>query len=167
MHDIRAIRDNTAAFVAALKRRPAYAASAQAEADSLLAADRALRDLLTDLQQKQARRNEASKLIGQAKAKKDEAQATALMAEVAGLKDAIQQGEAQQRELEEALKNQLAVLPNLPAADAPDGEDEAANVAVEARHYKAKLPPAGGMNNPKEHFELGEKLGMMDFERAA
>jgi seryl-tRNA synthetase len=90
MHDIKAIRENTAAFVAALARRPAYASNAQAVADDLLARDKELRDLLTRLQAAQARRNEASKLIGKAKAQKDEAQAQALMAEVAGLKDEIQ-----------------------------------------------------------------------------
>jgi seryl-tRNA synthetase len=167
MHDIRAIRENPAAFTAALARRPAFATSASAETDAILAKDRALRDLLTELQQKQARRNEASKLIGQAKAKKDEAQAKSLMDEVAGLKDAIQQGEQKQRDLEAEVKALLAVLPNLPATDVPPGADEDANVAIEARAYKANRVPAGGMNNPKEHFELGEALGMMDFERAA
>jgi seryl-tRNA synthetase len=163
MHDIKAIRDDRDAFVAALSRRPAFRAEAGAEADRLLAKDRELRDLLVRLQNSQARRNEASKLIGQAKAKKDEAQASALMAEVAGLKDAIQQGEAQQRELEKELRDMLAVLPNLPAAAVPDGEDESGNVAVDARAFGR--PP--GINAPRQHFEIGESLGQMDFERAA
>jgi len=167
MHDIRFIRDHTDAFVAALSRRPAYAESAKDEAAKILAADETLRALLTDLQQKQARRNEASKLIGQAKAKKDEARAQELMTEVAGLKDAIQAGEAQQRELEEAVKTLIAPLPNLPAQDAPDGADEHANVEIATRAFAGARVPAGGMNKPKEHFELGEALGMMDFERAA
>jgi seryl-tRNA synthetase len=167
MHDIRFIREHTDAFVAALARRPAYAQSAGTEVTAILAADEELRALLTDLQARQARRNEASKLIGQAKAKKDEAQASALMAEVAGLKDAIQSGEAKQRELEEKVKNLLAVLPNLPADDVPPGADETANVPVAARDFKGVRVPASGINAPKEHFELGEKLGMMDFERAA
>ena len=89
------IRDNPDAFAAGLKRRGLDGA---AIAGDLLARDKALRDLLTRLQTEQARRNEASKLIGQAKAKKDEAQAKALMEEVAGLKEAIQQGEAEQRD---------------------------------------------------------------------
>src|ERR1700749_2039602 len=118
MHDIKAIRDDSSQFVRALARRPAYSATSQAEADKLLAKDKELRDLLVRLQTQQARRNEASKLIGQAKAKKDEAQANSLMAEVAGLKEAIQQGEQQQRVLEEALRQDLAVLPKLPAEDA-------------------------------------------------
>jgi seryl-tRNA synthetase len=165
MHDIRWIRDNTGAFIKGLDCRGGGEGGAVASA--LLRADEELRLLLTDLQQKQARRNEASKLIGQAKAKKDEARAAALMAEVAGLKDAIQQGEAKQRELEAELKNQLAVIPNIPADDVPIGADETANVPVAAREYKAARQPAGGMNAPKEHFTLGEALGMMDFERAA
>ena len=163
MHDIKAVRDNRDAFVAALRRRPAFRETAGAEADRLLAADKALRELLVRLQEQQARRNEASKLIGQAKARKDEAQAAALMAEVAGLKDAIQQGEAEQRRLEADLRELLAVLPNLPAADVPDGEDENANVPVAARAFGTPK----GLNNPKQHFEIGEALGQMDFERAA
>ncbi len=163
MHDIKAIRDDKAAWVAALKRRPAYAQSAELLADELLAKDKELRDLLTRLQAAQARRNEASKLIGQAKAKKDEAQASALMAEVAGLKDEIQKGEEQERALKKALDDVLAGIPNLPVADAPDGGGEDDNVPVAARAFGAKP----GMNSAKEHFDLGEALGMMDFERAA
>lgn len=161
MHDIKAIRDDSSAFVKGLRRRGM--ADAQAIADGLLEKDKALRDLLVRLQTDQARRNEASKLIGQAKAKKDEAQAASLMAEVAGLKESIQQGEAAQREMEEALKQALAVIPNIPADDVPDGADESANVPVAARAFGK--PP--GINNPKQHFEIGEALGQMDFERAA
>jgi seryl-tRNA synthetase len=163
MHDIKAIRDNPAAFAAALKRRPAYASSAESVTADLVARDKELRDLLTRLQAAQARRNEASKLIGKAKAQKDEAQAHALMSEVAGLKEEIQNGEMRERELQEALKNGLAVLPNLPADDVPPGEDENANLPVPERAFGQKPP----MNSAREHFELGEALGMMDFERAA
>jgi seryl-tRNA synthetase len=92
MHDIKIIRDDPAAFDNGLKRRGVPAQSAE-----ILKRDADLRALLTKLQTAQARRNEASKLIGQAKAKKDEAQAQALMAEVAGLKDEIQKGEEEQR----------------------------------------------------------------------
>jgi seryl-tRNA synthetase len=138
-------------------------ADAQGIADNLLKKDKALRDLLVRLQNGQARRNEASKLIGQAKAKKDEAGAAALMAEVAGLKDSLQQDEAGQRELEKEMRDLLAVVPNIPAADVPDGADESANVPVAARAFGK--PP--GINNPKQHFEIGEALGQMDFERAA
>ena len=168
MHDIKAIRDDEAGWVAALSRRPAFATEAATVAADLLAKDKALRDLLTDLQGKQARRNEASKLIGKAKAQKDEAEAQRLMAEVAGLKDAIQKGEEEERKLQGDLRDALASLPNLPLAEVPEGEDENQNVPVEARAFKNpnKLP-AEALNQPKEHFELGEALGMMDFERAA
>jgi seryl-tRNA synthetase len=161
MHDIKAIREDRDGFVKGLTRRGLNDAGALA--DSLLAQDKALRELLTRLQTGQARRNDASKLIGQAKQKKDEAGAKALLDEVAGLKEEIQQGEAQQRELEEALKQALAVVPNIPADDVPDGADEKANVPVTARAFGK--PP--GINNPKQHFEIGEALGQMDFERAA
>jgi seryl-tRNA synthetase len=161
MHDIKAIRDDASAFVCGLQRRGM--ADAQGIADNLLKKDKALRDLLVRLQNGQARRNEASKLIGQAKAKKDEAGAAALMAEVAGLKDSLQQDEAGQRELEKEMRDLLAVVPNIPAADVPDGADESANVPVAARAFGK--PP--GINNPKQHFEIGEALGQMDFERAA
>ncbi|HEY2835840.1 MAG TPA: serine--tRNA ligase [Rhizomicrobium sp.] len=160
MHDMRTVRDHADAFAAGLRRRGLDGATV---AQDLLQRDKALRELLTRLQIQQARRNEASKLIGQAKAKKDEAQAQALLNEVAGLKDAIQQGEAEQRELEKALRDALAVIPNLPAADVPDGADESANLPVAARAFGK--PP--GINNPRQHFEIGEALGQMDFERAA
>ncbi len=161
MHDIKAIRDETSVFVRGLERRGI--AGAQAVADDLLKKDKALRDLLVRLQTAQARRNEASKLIGQAKARKDETQAQALMAEVAGLKDQIQQGEGEQRQLEKDLRDALAVIPNIPADDVPDGADESGNVPVTARAFGT--PP--GISSPKQHFEIGEALGQMDFERAA
>jgi seryl-tRNA synthetase len=161
MHDIKAIRDDAAQFVRGLGRRGLP--DAQAIADNLLKQDKALRDLLVRLQTAQARRNEASKLIGAAKAKKDEAGAQALMSEVAGLKDQIQQGEAEQRELEKTLRDMLGVIPNIPAGDAPDGADETANVPVANRAFGT--PP--GINSPRQHFEIGEGLGQMDFERAA
>jgi seryl-tRNA synthetase len=163
VHDIAAIRRDRDAFVAALKRRPDYAASADSVADDILARDRDLRELQTRLQQMQARRNEASKAIGQAKAKKDETAASALMAEVAGLKEDIQKGEEEERQKKAELEKLLAEIPNLPAADVPDGADESANVEVKRRAFGARPT----MNSAREHFELGEALGMMDFERAA
>ncbi len=165
MHDIKAIRDDEAAFVAGLTRRNLD--NAAAIAADLLAKDKALRDLLTDLQAKQARRNDASKAIGKAKAQKDEAAAAALMEEVAGLKEAIQTGEEQERKLQAELRDALASIPNLPADGVPEGKDEDDNVPVEARAFApATLAPGNALNAPKEHFDLGEALGMMDFERA-
>ncbi len=161
MHDIRAIRDDHQAFIAGLKRRAI--ADAQTIAEDILDRDHGLRALQTRLQQAQARRNEASKLIGQAKAKKDEAQATALMDEVAGLKTEIQNGEEEERKLKAELDSILASYPNIPAADVPDGADENDNIEAPSRAFGSR--PA--MNAAKEHFDLGEALGMMDFERAA
>jgi seryl-tRNA synthetase len=157
MHDIKLIRDDPAGFDAGLKRRGLTPQSGE-----VLKRDAELRALLVRLQTAQARRNEASKLIGQAKAKKDEAQAQALMAEVAGLKDEIQKGEEEQRKLEGAVNEVLATIPNIPAPEVPDGADETAN--REVRRVGSKP----GMNfKPKEHYDLGEKLGQMDFEAAA
>jgi seryl-tRNA synthetase len=160
MHDIRAIRDNRDAFVAGLTRRGM--ANADALADDLIARDKDLRALQTRLQEAQARRNEASKLIGRAKAQKDDNQAESLMIEVAGLKDEIAKGEERERTLQAELRDVLANIPNLPASDVPDGADETANIEVISRAWGT----APGMNAPKEHFDLGEQLGMMDFERA-
>src|SRR5258706_12529309 len=157
MHDIKLIRDDPVAFDAGLRRRGVEPLSAD-----ILKRDAELRAVLTKLQQAQARRNEASKLIGQAKAKKDEAQAQSLMAEVAGLKEQIQKGEEEERRIKEQLDKKLAEIPNLPAADVPVGADEGAN--VELRVWGER---PGANFKPKEHYELGESLGQMDFEAAA
>ncbi len=131
MHDIRAIRDNRDTFVAGLARR--HMANAAALADDLIARDKDLRALQTRLQEAQARRNEASKLIGRAKAQKDDNEAEVLMIEVAGLKDEIAKGEERERTLQSELRDILAGIPNLPASDVPDGADETANVEVISR----------------------------------
>ena len=157
MHDIKFIRENPERFDAALKRRGLGPLSPE-----VLARDSALRALLAKLQQFQARRNDASRRIGQAKVRKDEAAANAFIAEVAGLKDEIQAGEEEQRRLEAQLNEFVAAIPNLPADDVPDGPDESAN--IETRRWGEK--PEFGFA-PREHFELGEALGEMDFAAAA
>lgn len=161
MHDIRNIREDKAQFIAGLVRRGMT--EAQSIADDLETRDRELRALLVRLQEAQARRNEASRQIGQAKAQKDERRARDLMAEVVGLKEEIQQGEEKERALKKTLDDALAAIPNLPASDVPDGKDENDNVEVVTRRWGT--PP--GMNAPREHFELGQVLGMMDFKQAA
>jgi seryl-tRNA synthetase len=168
MLDIKWIRENPHALVAALQKRPAYADSAQSIVDDLIARDEARREHLTELQAKQERRNAASKEIGNAMRDKDMARAEALKAEVAEIKSFIQDGEARERELDKALNDALSVLPNVPLDDVPEGKDEHDN--VEVRRFgealiAARQPRMG--NRPKEHFEIGERLGMMDFERAA
>jgi len=157
MHDIRWIRENPAAFDAGLARR-----GLAAESGKLLALDEKRRAAIQKAEAAQARRNAASKEIGAAKKNKDEAAAQSLMAEVAGLKDAMPALEAEEKKYSAELDAVLAAIPNLPAPDAPDGKDEHDN--VEHHHFGAKRNYAFA---PKQHFELGEALGFMDFETAA
>jgi seryl-tRNA synthetase len=165
MHDIRAIRDDAAAYVSGWSSRGV--ADAEAVVASILDLDAKLRAAQTSFQAAQARRNEASKLIGAAKAQKDEAKAQGLMAEVAALKGEIEQHAADETKFAAELKDVLAALPNLAAADVPDGADEAGNVEVR-RWSDRSAVPAGKINaTPKDHVALGEALGMMDFEAAA
>jgi len=157
MHDIRFIRENPQAFDAGLARR-----GLPAQAEALIALDEKRRSVITGLQAAQERRNALSREIGEAKKAKDEARAEALMAEVAALKDAMQAGETAERAAIAELDAALAAIPNLPKADVPDGPDESANVE---RHRHGDKRTYGFQ--PKEHFDLGEALGQMDFEAAA
>ena len=157
MHDIRFIRDNPAAFDAGLARRGLAAQSA-----AILALDQAWRSATGKLQELQSTRNEASKKIGQAKARKDEAEVQRLMAEVARLKDEIPAIELHVRESEEAINDILGTIPNLPAADVPDGADESAN-----QELRAWGSPRALNFEARQHFDIGEALGLMDFEAAA
>ncbi len=155
--DIKWIRDNPQAFDAALAKRGLAPLSA-----TLIALDETRRANLTRLQEAQARRNAASKDIGKAKATKDEAKAQALMKEVADLKEAIQTGEGEEKAIDAKLTAALAEIPNLPRDDVPEGPDETGNVEVR----RVGTPPTFSFA-PKQHFELGEALGLMDFETAA
>ncbi|WP_430437419.1 serine--tRNA ligase [Oceanibaculum nanhaiense] len=155
MIDLKLIRDDAAAFDAALARRGMAPLSAE-----ILAQDARRRSVQTELQSLQARRNEASKEVGQIK--RQGGDADALMAEVAEIKDRLAALEAEDKELGEALDTILAGIPNLPAAEVPDGADETQN--VEIRRWGN---PRNYAFQPKEHFEIGEGLGMMDFEAAA
>jgi seryl-tRNA synthetase len=159
MHDIRWIRDNADAFDAALKRR-----GLAAQSPSLIALDEKRRAAITAAEQALARRNAASKEIGDAKKNRDEARANALMAEVNELKTMLPELEAASKDATKALDDALAWIPNLPfpAPEVPDGEDEHGN--VEHHHFGAKkvLGFAG-----KQHDDLGKDLGYMDFEAAA
>jgi seryl-tRNA synthetase len=157
MHDIRFIRENPAAFDEGLGRRGLSSMSRQ-----ILDVDQAWRDATKKLQDMQSLRNDASKKIGQAKAQKNEAEAQRLMGEVARLKDEIPATELRVRESEEALNELLSTIPNLPAADVPDGPDETANKELR------KVGSPRSMNfAAKQHFDLGEALKLMDFEAAA
>ena len=168
MLDIKWIRDNPQALADALAKRPSYAASAQSTVDDVLAKDEARRAHLGELQAKQERRNAASKEIGNAMRDKNMDLAETLKGEVNEIKAFIQNGEARERELDKALNDALSVLPNVPLPDVPLGADEHDNVEVRrfGEALIAQRQPRMG-NKPKEHFEIGERLGMMDFERAA
>lgn len=157
MFDIKWIRDNAEAFDAGLKKRGLEPLS-----QKLLEIDDARRTHLTKLQDVQARRNAASKEIGKAKAAKDEALAGKLMAEVAELKEVIQQGEEEERQIDAKLRDEMAGIPNIPLDDVPEGKDETDNVEVR----KVGEPTTFDFK-PKLHFEIGEALGLMDFETAA
>jgi seryl-tRNA synthetase len=157
MHDIKSIRDNPQAFDAALARRGLKPLSA-----SLLAIDEKRRAAILASEQAQARRNAASKEIGDAKKAKDEARAARLMAEVTELKTSMPQLEAAAKAADEELATELSAIPNLPLAEVPDGVDEHGNVQHHAfgtkRNYAFR---------PKLHDDLGTALGYMDFEAAA
>ncbi|MBI1188819.1 MAG: serine--tRNA ligase [Alphaproteobacteria bacterium] len=161
MHDIRFIRENPDAFDAGMARR----GLAQQSPD-ILSLDSQVRALQTARQQAEAARNTASKQIGAAKAKKDEAAAQALMAEVARAKETMERVGAEEERLAKQLHDILAALPNIPAADVPEGEDENENEEV-SRWEPPTRPPGASLNQPKDHVALGEALGMMDFEAAA
>lgn len=157
MFDIKVIRDDPDGFDAALAKRGHEPVSAR-----INALDARRREIIARLQDAQNRRNEASKQIGAAKASGDEDKAQALITEIATLKSSIQEDEERERQLTEDLENALSEIPNIPLEDVPVGPDETANVE---RHAHGKKPEFGF--EPKQHFELGEALGQMDFETAA
>lgn len=156
MLDIKWIRENPEALDAALQKRGASAVSSD-----VLALDEARRQHIAKVQEAQERRNAASKEIGKAMGEKDMATADRLKAEVAELKTFLTEAEEEERRLDKALNDVLSSLPNVPYDSVPVGKDE--NDNVETRRI-------GNIRNygfePKEHFELGEALGLMDFERA-
>jgi seryl-tRNA synthetase len=154
MFDLKWIRECPAAFDEGLQRRGLEPLSAK-----VLALDAERREAVGALQELQTRRNEASKAIGEAKRKGEDAEA--LMAEVAALKDRMAEAEARERQLGADLDELLAGLPNTPAPDVPDGPDESANRLEREVGDK----PAFDFE-AKQHFELGEALGLMDFEAA-
>ncbi|RZJ97164.1 MAG: serine--tRNA ligase, partial [Brevundimonas sp.] len=159
MHDIRAIRDNPAAFVSGWSSRGVE------EADGLVAdllrLDGELRAAQTTAQDGLTKRNAASKLIGAAMAKKDMAEADRLKAEVETLKADIAAAEQVEASVGKELRDLLAGLKNLAADDVPNGEDEAGNVEVSRWGTPREAGPA------KDHADLGEAMGLLDFEAAA
>ena len=156
MHDIRLIRDNPDLFDRGLARRGLTPQSAR-----LIAIDERRREVIGRLQALQERRNAASKEVGQAKAAKDEARAAALIAEVAQLKQDAPAAEAEQTAIEQELQAALSEIPNIPLDAVPDGPDETANVEL----HTVGEPRA--IHDAKAHYELGEALGLIDFEAAS
>jgi seryl-tRNA synthetase len=156
MLDMKWIRDNPDRLDEALAKR-----GADPVAQELIALDDKRRTHVQGLQDLQARRNAASKEIGKAKASGDEAAAQKVIDEIAALKSAIQAGEDEERRLDAALADALAVVPNMPLDDVPVGADETAN------REERRVGEKPSLNDAKEHFEIGEALGQMDFETAA
>jgi seryl-tRNA synthetase len=158
--DIKWIRDNPDAFLKGLTDRGFD--NPQGTLIRILRLDTDRRATIQQLQEVQARRNATSKEIGQAKASKDEAAVKRLMDEVAEHKFTIQVGEANEKRFDDELKALLATIPNIPAVDVPVGPDAGFN------EVKRKVgTPKKFDFEPKQHFELGEALGLMDFETAA
>lgn len=157
MHDIKALREDPAAFDAALSRRGVAPVSAE-----LLEIDEKRRACITAAEKALAERNAASKEVGKAKASGDDAEFERLRALVAEKKDEIAKLEADAKDWDSKLQTRLMELPNLPLADTPDGADEADN--VEAKRWG---DPKTFAFTPKQHFEIAEAMGLMDMERAA
>jgi seryl-tRNA synthetase len=157
MHDIRFIRDNPDAFDHALARR-----GLPPQARRLIALDEQRRAKILALETAQARRNAASKEIGEAKKNKDEEKAKGLLSEVSALKETIPAMEAEEKQASKVLDKALAEIPNLPLDEVPNGKD--ANDNVEHHRFGAKREYGFA---PKQHFDLGEALGQMDFGAAA
>ncbi|WP_174020335.1 serine--tRNA ligase [Agrobacterium fabrum] len=157
MHDIKWIRENPEAFDAALARR-----SVEPAAAGLVALDEKRRSVIQSLQDMQSRRNAASKEIGAAMAQKNMELAEKLKAEVADIKENMPRAEEEDRQVSAELNDALSRLPNMPFDDVPDGKDEHDNVVTRVTGQKP-----GWNHATKEHFEIGEALGYMDFERAA
>jgi seryl-tRNA synthetase len=161
MHDIRAIRENPDLYDAAWARR-----GLPPMAKKIIDVDVKLRTASTAKQEAEAQRNAASKAIGAAKAKRDEAEASRLMEQVAALKQRIEDTSVDEAKWQKERDDLLASIPNLPAPDAPDGADEHGNVEVRRWYIQSGAnPPA--LDLTADHVTLGEALGMMDFEAAA
>ncbi|MBB3951219.1 serine--tRNA ligase [Aureimonas jatrophae] len=157
MLDLKWIRENAQRFDEAMGQR-----NSTVRAEALLRLDEERRSHLKSLQDLQSQRNDASKEIGRAKASGDAAKADEVMARVADLKSRIQDGEARERDLDARIAIFLAAVPNIPFDEVPVGADETDNVEVRRVGTKPSFD-----FKPKEHFEIGEALGLMDFDRAA
>lgn len=154
MFDLKQIRETPEVFDSGWRRR-----GLEPQTPALLALDEERRALQTEAQELQAKRNEASRQIGALKSKGEDA--SALMAEVAAAKDRVAQIEVREQELAAELNDRLSRLPNIPDASVPDGVDETGNKELRKHGEPRRI------NSAKEHFDLGEDLGLMDFATAA
>ena len=154
MHDIRFIREQPDAFDAALKRR-----NLEPMASDIMAIDGERRAAQTEMQELQAKRNEVSKQIGEIKRTKGDAEP--LMQQVAAMKERLATLDNMEKLYGQRLQEILSSLPNIPFADVPDGVDERDNKELRRSGQPSLI------NNPRQHFDLGEALGLMDFETAA
>ncbi|HEY8017198.1 MAG TPA: serine--tRNA ligase [Dongiaceae bacterium] len=161
MHDLKAIRDDPSAFDEGLRRR-----GLPPQAAAILELDQDRRRLQQAVEEMQARRNSVSKEIGGLRAKGQAEAAAAAAAEVTRIKEYMPAAEQAEREKGAVIEALLATIPNLPAPEVPEGADETANVEVR-RHGDPQQVPAARLNAPRQHFELGESLGLMDFQTAA
>jgi seryl-tRNA synthetase len=159
MHDIRAIRENPTAYGAALSRRPTV--DGVSEIAAIMALDEKVRAAILRKQEAEQARNAKSKEIGKAKASKDEALAQSLMADVSAAKQTIEDAGKEEADATRERDDLLARLPNVPLEDVPQGADEHGNVEVRRHGDPRKFSYA-----PKDHADIGEKLGLMDFEAA-
>lgn len=157
MLDIRWIRENSEAFNAAMAVR-----GSDVSADALLAMDDARKTHVGKVQEAQQRRNAASKEIGQAMGQGDKDKAEQLKSEVAELKSFLGAAEDEERRLTATLHDALSTIPNIPLEDVPEGADEHDNVLARSFGEKPQWT-----HEAKEHFDIGEALGLMDFDAAA
>jgi seryl-tRNA synthetase len=164
MHDIKWIRENAEALKAALRARGADGLTAEETVARLISLDDDRRDIIVETQTLQERRNRLSKEIGQAMAKKETERADALKAEVAALREEMGKAEPKEKQAIAALETALAEIPNVPLPDVPIGKDEHDNVE---HHRHGAAPEFPESFAPKEHFDIGEGLGLMDFDAAA
>jgi seryl-tRNA synthetase len=161
MHDVKAIREDPSSFDEGLRRRGLPSQAAQ-----ILALDQERRRQQQLAEDMLARRNSLSKEIGRLRAQGQADAAADIAAEVTKIKESLPAAEQAEREQGAAIEALLATIPNLPATDVPDGADETANVEIR-RHGDPQQTPAARLNMRRQHFELGESLGLMDFQTAA
>ena len=154
MHDINKIRNNADFFIKGWQRR-----GLDVNLDTILALDKDLRKSITDLQELQTQRNDLSKKFGVAKKNNDKVVYEKLSADVQLIKEKMQSLEESKEEFSKSLSKELSSLPNIPLDEIPDGKDESSNKVINEYGVKKDASP--------NHYEIGEELGMLDFDIAA